>query len=94
MKKFIILGLFTLVISALHANGACLLKDMQKKQSCTGGASGINPATQNIMQDNEVNTKDELKKMYQIPTMSYPVPMKNGFPALNQNCMFGACFPK
>ena len=94
MKKFIILSLVALVVSALHANGACLLKDIQKEQNCTGGASGIEPNNQNIKQDNNFETKEELQKMYQIPVMSYPVPMKFGFPALNQTCMFGACFPK
>ena len=41
MKKFIILSLIALVITALHANGACLLKDLKKEQSCSGGASQI-----------------------------------------------------
>ena len=31
MKKFVIFSLIALVITALHANGACLLQDMQKK---------------------------------------------------------------
>lgn len=94
MKKFIILSLVALVVTALHANGACLLQDLKKEQNCTGGASGIEPSEQNIKQENNFETKEELQKMYQIPTMSYPVPFKFGFPALNQNCMFGACFPK
>lgn len=92
MKKFIILSLVALVVTALHANGACLLKDIQKEQSCTGGASQI-PDADNSEQLEETQ-KDTLKQMYQIPTMSYPVPMKNGFPVLNQTCMFGVCFPR
>ncbi len=92
MKKFIILGLIALVVAALHANGECLLKDLQKKQTCTGGASQI-PDTDNTKQLSEAQ-KDTLKQMYQIPTMAVPMQYKFGFPALNQNCMFGACFPK
>ena len=42
-----------------------------------------------------IEQKQQLEKTYQIPTLSYPVPMKNGFPLLNQNCMiYGNCFPK
>lgn len=92
MKKIIILSLIALVITALHANGACLLKDLKKEQHCTGGASQI-PNTKTSEQLNEIQ-KDTLKQMYQIPTMSVPMQYKFGFPALNQNCMFGACFPK
>ena len=92
MKKFIILSLVALVITALHANGACLLKDINKEQNCTGGASQI-PDADNSKQLDETQ-KETLKQMYQIPTMSYPAPFKFGFPALNQDCMFGACFPK
>ena len=94
MKKFIIFSLIALVVTALHANGACLLQDLKKEQNCTGGASEIQPPDQNIKQENNFETKEELQKMYQIPPMSVPVPFKFGFPALNQNCMFGACFPK
>lgn len=94
MKKFIILSLVALVVTALHANGKCLLQDLQKKQSCTGGASEIDKTMPDVSQENNIDTKEELQKMYQIPTMSYPVPFKFGFPALNQDCMFGACFPK
>ena len=94
MKKFMIFSLIALVVTALHANGACLLQDLKKEQKCTGGASGIEPSNQKINRQNNFETKEELQKMYQIPTMSYPVPFKFGFPALNQTCMFGACFPK
>lgn len=92
MKKFIIFGLIALVVTALHANGACLLKDVQREQNCTGGASQI-PDTNEKQQLNQTE-KDTLKQMYQIPTMSVPMQYKFGFPMLNQNCMFGACFPK
>ncbi len=44
MKKFIIFSLIALVVTALHANGACLLQDLKKEQNCTGGASGIEPS--------------------------------------------------
>ncbi len=94
MKKFIILSLVALVITALHTNGACLLQDFKKEQNCTGGASGIEPSEQNIKQNNNFETKEELQKMYQIPTMATPMQYKFGFPVLNQNCMFGMCFPK
>lgn len=92
MKKFIILSLIAFVITTLHANGACLLKDIQKEQNCTGGASQI-PDTDTQEQSDQIQ-KDTLKQMYQIPTMSVPMQYKFGFPALNQNCMYGACFPK
>ena len=92
MKKFIILSLVALIVTALHANGACLLKDLQREQNCTGGASQI-PDNDKSEQLNETE-KDTLKQMYQIPTMAVPMQYKFGFPALNQNCMFGACFPK
>lgn len=92
MKKFIILSLFVFFIIALHANGACLLQDLKNKNTCTGGAANINP--DEIELNNENVQKQELKKMYQIPTMALPKQFGNdGFPALNQNCMFGACFP-
>jgi len=92
MKKLIILSLVVFVITALHANGVCLLKDLKPEQNCTGGASQI-PDTNEVQQLNETE-KDTLKQMYQIPTMSVPIQYKFGFPMLNQNCMFGACFPK
>lgn len=92
MKKIIIFGLIALVITALHANGACLLKDIQKEQNCTGGASQI--PENDKTNDNELFNKETLKKMYQIPTMALPVPYKFGFPIMNQNCMFGGCLPK
>lgn len=91
MRKFIILSLAAFVVTALYANGACILKDLQKEQNCTGGAAKI-PDTGKSKLLNETE-KDTLKQMYQIPAMSYPTPMKYGFPALNQDCMFGACFP-
>ena len=91
MKRFIILSLIAFFAVALHANGACLLKDIRKEQSCTGGASQI-PDADKSEQLNTTQT-DTLKQMYQIPTMSLPMQYKFGFPALNQNCMFGACFP-
>jgi len=93
MKKFIIFSLIALVITTLHANGACLLQDIQKKNSCSGGAAPINNSYQKEIEI--IEQKQQLEKTYQIPTMSYPVPVKNGFPLLNQNCMiYGNCFPK
>ena len=94
MKKFIIFSLIALVVTALHANGACLLQDLKKEQNCTGGASGIEKKKKKVNRQNNFETKEELQKMYQIPTMATPMQYKFGFPVLNQNCMFGMCFPK
>ncbi|HCB10902.1 MAG TPA: hypothetical protein DEO94_01865 [Cyanobacteria bacterium UBA11991] len=92
MKRFIILSLIAFFTIALHANGACLLQDLKDKSTCTGGASNINSESSDF--NSQDLDKQELRKMYKIPTMSVPQNFSpNGFPALNQNCMFGACFP-
>lgn len=92
MKKilFIVALLFTLV--ELNAHGACLIENLKIKSTCTGGASKIEPEEK--IQPADETDKKELQKYYQPPTMSYPDIYKNNFPMLNQNCMFGTCFPK
>lgn len=90
MKKIFILLLFALIITALHSHGACLLKDIKKQNTCSGAAAPVTP-------ENEINSqsdKQELQKMYQIPTMAIPKNYNNDFPVLNQNCtLYGGCFP-
>ncbi len=93
MKKFIIFSLIALIITALHANGACLMKDLKKKSTCSGAAAPIN-----TQEDNSMNyfqsDKEQLQNMYQVPTMALPKNYNNNFPVLNQNCtLYGGCFP-
>lgn len=93
MKKILLLAVLILVIIELNAHGACLIENLKIKSECTGGASAINPPQENSQQK-EQSYKKELENMYQIPAMALPSSYKNNFPMLNQNCMFGNCFPK
>lgn len=94
MKKILLFGGLILLLVELQTHGACLVEKLQQKETCTGAAAGIdNSANQNSYQYRNESNYNQLKKMYQIPTMSVPFNYSNGFPALNQNCMFGACFP-
>lgn len=93
MKKILLFSGLILLIIGLNAHGACLIKNLKLEQSCTGGASNLDSSI-DIDSAKEKNDKSELKKEYQIPTMSVPTQYKNGFPILNQNCMPGGCLPK
>ena len=98
MKKILFLGILGLIVIGLNAHGACVLENMRYKEACTGGASGINntPQNPNFRLLNEESERKHLESMYQIPTISAPSSMKNGFPILNPsaNCMFGMCQPR
>ena len=93
MKKILLLIMLLLVITELNTYGACLIEKLKTKSECTGAASAINPQ-QEKQQQKEQSYKKELENMYQIPAMALPGSYKNDFPMLNQNCMFGTCFPK
>ena len=93
MKKTLLLAALVLAVIELNAYGACLIENLKMKSECTGGASPINPKQENPQQK-EQSYKKELENMYQIPTMALPNSYKNNFPMLNQNCVFGNCFPK
>lgn len=94
MKKILLLLGLLLLFVELQSHGACLLENMQKQNACTGGASNI--GNQNNIKQTENNDTyyDEIKNMYQIPTISTPTSFRNNFPMLNQNCTFGMCFPR
>ena len=92
MKKILFLAALVLAVIELNVHGACLIDNLKIKSECTGGASPVkNP--QETEPDNKKFDKN-LENMYQIPTMALPDSYKNNFPMLNQNCTFGACFPK
>lgn len=93
MKKILLLAVLVLAIIELNAHGACLIENLKMKTQCTGGASAINPPAETQVQKEE-SFKKESENMYQIPTMALPDSYKNNFPMLNQNCMYGTCFPK
>lgn len=96
MKKILFIALFVLAVIELNAHGACLVEQLKLQKSCTGGAAPI--------PDNEENeyykyssTKEILKDMYQIPSISTPRSYSSdGFPIINPaaNCMFGVCNPR
>lgn len=93
MKKILFLLILVLVLFELNAHGACLIENLKIKSTCTGGASDIrNP--EEPKQNNDNFDRKDLENIYQIPTMALPESYKNDFPMLNQNCMYGACFPK
>ncbi len=93
MKKILFLAGFILLIIELNAHGACLIENLKVKSTCTGGASAIK-IPKELKNDKDFSSKKELENMYQIPTMATPYSYQNNFPMLNQNCMYGACFPK
>ena len=92
MKKILLLTALVLAVIELNVHGACLIENLKIRSECTGGASPVK-IPQETQQDNQKIDKN-LENMYQIPTMALPDSYKNNFPMLNQNCMFGTCFPK
>ncbi len=98
MKKILILSVLIFLSAAQIAHSACLLEDLKKNESCTGGAAGIGVNTSNeaLLPDQTQNDRQDLIRIYQIPTLSYPLSIKNGFPVLNPaaNCAFGMCQPR
>ena len=96
MKKiFTLFVLFSFEFS-LSVYGACPLNKLKTNSACTGAASGVNMYELDTNQKGIQNNKEELLKMYQIPTISSPSSFKNGFPILNPtaNCAFGVCQPR
>ena len=94
MKKILLFSVLALITIGLQAHGACLIENLKlKKDAVCGGAAPVKKSQQ-ILNPNQTDSKQDLREMYQIPTMSTPATTKDGFPMLNQNCMFGACFPK
>ena len=100
MKKiFTLFVLFSLGFS-LSVYGACPLDKLKTDSVCTGGASkiggaaGLNAA--DTITEQEQSNREDLIRMYQIPTISSPSSFKNGFPILNPaaNCAFGMCQPR
>ena len=97
MKKIFALFVLIVLFNSLSANGACLIDELNNNSKCTGGASPVITTDENVPQQNDIQSnKEDLIKMYQIPTISYPSNMKNGFPILNPsaNCAFGMCQPR
>ncbi len=96
MKKIFTLFVFINFVISLSAFGACPLNKLKTNSACTGAASGVNMYEQDTNQEGIQNNKEELLKMYQIPTISSPSSFKNGFPILNPtaNCAFGMCQPR
>lgn len=94
MKKILLFGALALIIIELQAHGACLIENIKNKNACTGAASPVNNSP-DISKPSE-SYNNELKQMYQIPTVSTPNTYRNNFPILNPttNCMFGTCIPK
>ena len=93
MKKILFIAAFLLAIIELNSHGACLIENLKIKSECTGAASPVN-LPDDLKKNYEQSYQKELENMYQIPTMALPESYKNDFPMLNQNCMFGTCFPK
>lgn len=93
MKKILILAALIFAAIELNAHGACLIENLKIKSTCTGGASDITIPDE-LKPEQGYSSKKELEKMYQIPTMAVPNNLRDNFPMLNQNCMFGACFLK
>lgn len=95
MKKISVV--FILLLStSLCAYSACLIEKLEKNKTCTGAAVNINDIEENELYKKQQSDKEELQRMYQIPTMSLPSSLNNGFPILNPsvNCMFGVCTPR
>ena len=95
MKKILILSAIAFYTLNVSSYGACKINNLQTDNICTGGASGINIQDNGTSKQIQSN-KEDLIRMYQIPTLSLPSSMKNGFPILNPaaNCAFGMCQPK
>ena len=92
MKKILFIAALLLAVVELNAHGACLIENLKMKSECTGGASFVKIPQQDEEKENA--RKKEIENMYQIPAMAVPYSYKDNFPMLNQNCMFGACFPR
>ena len=100
MKKiFTLFVLFSFGIS-LSAYGACPLDKLKTDSVCTGAASslgvGVNTTDTNNTLEQEQSNREDLIRIYQIPTISSPSSFRNGFPILNPaaNCAFGMCQPR
>ncbi len=95
MKKISVL-VIVLLATSLCSHSACLIENLEKNRSCTGAAVNINNIEQDEEYKKQQSDKEELQRMYQIPTMALPSPLNNGFPILNPsvNCMFGVCTPR
>ena len=92
MKKILLLAVLVLSVAELSSYGACLIDNLKVKSECTGGASSVKISRQD--EEKESAQRKEIENMYQIPTMAVPYSYRDNFPVLNQNCMFGACFPR
>ena len=92
MKKILFIAALLLAVVELNAHGACLIENLKMKSECTGGASSVKIPQQDEEKENA--RKKEIENMYSVPTMAVPYSYKDNFPMLNQNCMFGACFPR
>ncbi len=96
MKKILILLAFVLYSTTLNSYSACLLENLKQEKSCTGAAAPVNIGNKTETTEQQQSNREDLIKIYQIPTLSYPLSIKNGFPILNPaaNCAFGMCQPR
>ncbi len=92
MKKMVICTILSLISINLSSFGACSIEKLKTQEYCSGAAAPVKIEERDIQNSNINN----LKNLYQIPTIAVPNSYHNGFPIINPNegCPFGTCLQK